>query len=597
MSEAPHRWIESTAWELPFFGLPNRIPWPNGVPDEVATRSPFEMEHLLDAIDTMGDEPGEPWASFRDAADALDELAEALEDTEVARATELINQFEGLYPGTAFALYHLGMIARLEGREDDALKLFREAADKTTRVPALWNNVGMLLAMRGERDEAIAAFKRVLEINPRDATALEGLAQLRAIVKVVRDAKDPASVSYIDIPTYGKHMVQQLNALGNKPEELLQIGGQLLNDGLIPDLGVQAIERAAELQPNDQRALMALASACNVGGKKEKARETLVRYTELFPEDPRGFFGLAQSYAEEGAEENEPAELAALEKVLELDPNAQPAIAIYFDLSPTEHDPEKEEALTEFAAEHNSWMGFILASDLARRRGDATTAIKWAARAHDVNPDSEDVLLQYTGAIGEARDFAKLASIIKPRVEEGKFSKRLDWAYAHVLHQLGLTKDAIGVLRKAAASEGVPDEFKQQAATVIDAWNGMLTGCGVPLEVHQTGFLIRPVILTLDDDDGGVVLQAGVPLPASGSFPWRATGVEARVSLQQGQNTGTSDARLLGTFLIREVQPKADGPTTVDCHLTAQRDGAIHFRAVQDGRKLRVGWMPPAGSR
>ncbi len=597
MPEAPYRWIESTSWELPFFGLPNRIPWPNEVPDEVATRTPFEMEHVLDAIDAMGDEPGEPWASFRDAAEVLEDLSEALEDTEIARATELINQFEGHYPGTAFALYHLGMIARLEGREDDAMKLYREAATKTTKVPALWNNVGILLAMRGERDEAIAAFKRVLELNPRDATALESLAQLRAIVKVVRDPQNPAAVSYVDIPTYGKHMVQQLNSVGNKPEALLQLGGQLLNDGLVPELGYQAIERAAQLQPDDQQVLMALASACNVGGKKEKARATLIRYTELFPQDPRGFFGLAQSYAEEGNEENEEQELAALEKVLELDPNAQPAIAIYFALSPTEHDPEKEEALTEFAAEHNSWMAFILASDLARRRGDTKTCLKWAARAHDVDPDREEVLLQYTGAIGEARDFAKLASIIKPRIEEGKFSKRLDWAYAHVLHQLGLTKDAIGVLRKAAASEGVPDEFKQQAATVIDAWNGMLTGCGVPLEVHQTGFLIRPVILKLDDDEGGVVLQAGAPLPATGSFPWRAQGSEARVSLQQGQNTATSNALSLGMFIIRDVQEKNPGPTTVECHVTAQRDGATHFRAVQDGRKLRVGWMPSAGSR
>jgi tetratricopeptide (TPR) repeat protein len=594
MSDASYRWIESNSWELPFFGLPSRIPWPADVPEEVASRSPFEMEHVLDAIEKMGDEPGEPWASFGDAAAVLDDLAEALEDTEIVRATELIKRFDETFPGTAFALYHLGMIARLEGREDDALKLYREAAAKTTKVPALWNNVGILLAMRGERDEAIAAFKRVLELNPRDATALESLAQLRAIVKVVRDPKDPGSVSYIDVPTYGKHMAQQLNAVGNKPDELLKIGGQLLNDGLLPDLGFQAVERAAQLQPHEPQALMAFASACSISGKKEKARETLTRYTELFPQDPRGFFSLAQIYSEE---ENEEAELAALEKVLELDPNAQPAIAIYFDLSPTEHDPEKERALTEFAAEHNSWMAFILASDLARRRGDSAMALKWAARAHDVNSDSEDVLLQYTAAIGEARDFAKLASVIKPRIEEGKFSKRLDWAYAHVLHQLGLTKDAIGVLRKAIASEGVPEEFKQQAATVIDAWNGMLTGCGVPLEVHQTGFLVRPVLVSLGDDEGGVVLQAGAPLPAGGSFPWRAQGSEARVALQQGQNTATSEARPLGTFIIRDVQEKNPGPTTVECHVTAQRDGAVHFRAVQDGRKLRVGWMPPSSAR
>ncbi len=592
MSEASYRWIESTSWEVPFFGLPSRIPWPVAVPDEVAQRNPFEMEHMLDAIDAMGDQPGEPWASFRDAAEVLDDLADALEDMEVATATELIGKFDEAFPGTAFALYHRGMVARIEGREDDALAAFRAAAEKTDKVPALWNNVGILLAMRGERDDAIAAFKKVLEIAPRDATALESLAQLRAIVKVVRDPQKPTEASYIDLATYGKMLVQQLNTLVDKPDDLLAMGEQLLRDGLLPDLGSQAIQRAAQLRPDEPRTLVALANVLRAKGDKVKARETLERFTQLFPEDSRGYFSLAQAYAEE---ENEEGELTALEKVLELDPNAQPAIVIYFDISPTEHDPEKEQALTDFAAEHKSWMGFVLASDLARRRGDGRTAQKWVERAYAINPDSEEVLLHYTGVLGEARDFTKLASVVKPRLEEGKFSKRLDWAYAHVLQQLGLTKDAIGVLRKAVTNGEVSDEFKAQAGATVDAWSGLLTGCAVPLEVHQTGYLIRPVLLTLADGDGGVILKAGSPLPVSGSFPYRANGPEVRVPLQQGQ-TGSVEPMALGTFVVRDIQPQADR-TTIDCHVVAQRDGAIHFRATQGGRKLQVGWMQPSAPR
>jgi hypothetical protein len=103
----------------------------------------------------------------------------------------------------------------------------------------------------------------------------------------------------------------------------------------------------------------------------------------------------------------------------------------------------------------------------------------------------------------------------------------------------------------------------------------------------------RPLLLALDDGDGGVIVQAGAPLPASGSFPWRAKGAEARVSIQQGQSSGSVAPLAVGVFLARDIQPKSEGPTTIDCHVTVQRDGAIHFRATQDGRKLRVGWMPP----
>jgi len=178
--------------------------------------------------------------------------------------------------------------------------------------------------------------------------------------------------------------------------------------------------------------------------------------------------------------------------------------------------------------------------------------------------------------------------VIKPKVETGNYSKRLDWNYAQVLQQIGLSSDAIAVLRKAAAGEA-PANFKAAAETMIDAWSGVLSGCGVQLEVHGAGFLQRPVVLALDDGDGGVVLNAGSQLPSTGSFPWRVNGPEVRVPLQQGQTGGGIGPRRLGAFLVRGVQPAGDS-TTIDCHVVAQPDGALHFRATQGGRKLPVGW-------
>ena len=233
-------------------------------------------------------------------------------------------------------------------------------------------------------------------------------------------------------------------------------------------------------------------------------------------------------------------------------------------------------------------MAFILASNIARQRGDAPTAVKWAERAHDVAPESEDVLLHYTAALGEARGFEKLVSIIKPKIDSGKFTKRVDWNYAQTLQQMGLTNDAIGVLRKAIAGE-VPAEFKASATLMIDAWSGLVAGCGVPLEVHQSGCLQRPVVLVLDDGDGGYVLKAGAKLPAESTFPWRAVAADVQVPLQQGQSGGSAEPRILGAFVVRGAQPALK---TIDCHLVGLPDGALHFRASQGGRRLQVGWAP-----
>ena len=48
---------------------------------------------------------------------------------------------------------------------------------------------------------------------------------------------------------------------------------------------------------------------------------------------------------------------------------------------------------------------------------------------------------------------------------------------ATVGRQLGLTKDALGVLEKAVQGQ-VTDEFRNMVATTIDAWSNRITGGG-----------------------------------------------------------------------------------------------------------------------
>ena len=581
----PFRWVDSTSWELDFFGLPHRIPWPTDVDPAVANSDPFEIEHMLRAIGSMGAELTEPWQSFDRAAQHLDPLADAIDDAESTEAGELLARFEESHPGTAFALFHRGTVARLEGREDDAIALFREATEKTPGIAAIWNNLGVMHAMRGQRDEALAAFQKALAIVPNDRTALEGLAQLRAVIKLLRDPNDPESAAFVDPQTFAKMVAQQLQQVVNDPEKLLQQGEHLLQQGFAPELGLQALQRAHALQPTNRRAVFGLTAAYRMAGQLEQARGVIEPYTVQVPQDPEGFFHLAQICNTIG---DTATEATALDAVLALDPNAQAPLGIRFGLTPTEHDPKKEQALVKFGEERKSWMAFILASNIARKRGDSPTAVKWAERAHEIAPESEDVLLHYTAALGEARGFEKLVSIIKPLIDSGKFTKRLDWNYAQTLQQMGLTNDAIGVLRKAITGE-VPDDFKASATLMIDAWSGLVAGCGVPLEVHQSGFLQRPVVLVLDDGDGGFVLKAGARLPGESNFPWRAGAAEVQVRLQQGQSGGGVEPRGLGAFVVRGVQPAAK---TIDCHLVGLPDGALHFRASQGGRRLQVGWAP-----
>lgn len=578
------RWIESNNWEIEFFGLPSRIPWPAEVDPAVASKEPFDMNHLLDAIEAMGAEAGEPWSTFLRASEHLEEFGEAVQNSEIVRAYELLEAFEELHPGTAFALYHRGSLARIEGEDEGAVELFEAAAAKSPRGVAVWNSIGVVQASRGERDAAVAAFKKALSIAPQDRTALEGLAQVREVVKLIRDAKDPNSAIYMDLPTFGQMALRQIAQLKDHAQ-LLTYGEQLVKEGFAPEAGLQALQRALELQPDDPRTVYSLTAAYRMREKLDEARTLVTQFAERHPEDASAVFQLAQichaADDEEGANK-------ALDRVLEIDPNAQVPLGIRFGLGETEHDPAKEAELAKFGEERGSWMAFVLASNVARQRADVKPAVKWAERAYALAPEVEDVVLHYTAALGGARDFEKLVSVIKPLVESGKFSKRINWNYAQVLQQSGLTDDAIRVLRDAASGDAPPD-FKQAVATTIEAWSGELTGCGVPLEVHQSGFLQRPVLLVIDGEEGGIVLAAGAKLPASGSFPWRAAAPEVRVALQQGESGGSLEPSPLGSFLVRGIQP---GAGNIECHLVAQPDGKFHFRATQQSRKLKVGWAP-----
>jgi tetratricopeptide (TPR) repeat protein len=352
---------------------------------------------------------------------------------------------------------------------------------------------------------------------------------------------------------------------------------------------VEALERANELRPGDPKLMLTLGGAYHQAGDIAKARDMMGRFTSGFPNDPIGFFRMAQTDRALG---NLDSERAALDRTLELDPNFHPALVVRFGVAPGAHDPAIEDELEKFGKLRKSWMAFVLASAVARERGDHAAAMRQAERALEIEPENEEALLHYTSALGGAKELGKLANVVRPAVESGKFSKRLDWNYAQVLRELGLTKDAVAVLRRAA--ENAPEDFRKMAGTMIDAWSGLVCGCGVRLEVNPAGLLARPILITLPDGDGGIVIDLGVQLPSNGAFPLRATSGQAFVTLQQG-HSGSREPRPLGVFRVRGIAASPEAPVAIDCDIFAMPDGNLHFRARQGNRKLPVNWGQGAG--
>lgn len=587
-----YRWIESPAWQLDFFGIPHRIPWLNDVaePDE---KNAFELEDLLNACEAMVKEEPEAaqaWQGFMAAAESFDAMTEALEDQEYARAAELLVEIQKHHPDSPYGLFHQAFVARQSGQDQEALRLYTEAANKAPGIPFIWTNLGALLAENGQRDQAVQAFLNTLHANPKDQAALESLVRLKAAVKLQKDQKDPNSVFYLPVEKFREVAQGNIAPLADKPDQLMQFAEMLLREGVIPDVGVQALEKLVEGNPANPRALIALGAGYRLIGQLEKSKAAITSYTELQPEDPWGFFNLAQTL---NAAHDKDGELAALDKTLALDPNVQSAIGIRFQLKGGNTDPAAETQLMEFANSREAWMPLLLASSLARDRGDIATATQRAAAAYERNSKSEEVLLHYCAMLGDAGDGETLELVIQPAVTGGRYSKRLDWNYAQALRQVGKTTLAIEVLQRARLSEA-PDDFKVGAEAAIDFWTGLRAQSAEKLEVHPSGTLLRPLLLTLNDGDGGILLQPRQQLPAAHQFKARVTesdGTSALVSLQQGQSGLGQPPRSLGTFVVKGAESSGEAPVTLDCKIEATPDGRVMFGAAQNGRKLPVEWM------
>ncbi len=589
------QWIDCKAWELDLYGLPHRIPWPADSDPKLAEEAPFDAGLLLNAIEDLGPDVGQPWTNFFQAAEHFDELAEALEDNEFPTARRLLDEIDRLHPGTIFTQFHRAHVARYDGSVEESIALYRAVAEKAPRFGFVWVNLGATLAAEGRRDEAVAAYLNAVRANKNDVAALEGLTSLRAAVKVQRDPNDPKSVAYLDLPTFGKMALQQIPQLAENPDNLQAFGEQILRDGFAPQVAVQALEKCRELRPDNPRTLMALAAAYHHAGRPGDARQVAERLSELQPQDAGVWLHLAQT--QHGAGDAEAAK-ATLDKVLELDPNLQPAIALRFGVTETANT-DVEAKVMAFGEERDAWMPFLVASAMARDRGDLGIAVRYAERAYDIAPDTEEVLLHFGALLGQTKDVVRLSSIIEPRVASGEFSKRLDWNYAQALKSAGRVNEGVNVLINAASAEGAPDEFKQAAASTIDFWNGFLAESGVKVETLKAGVLARPVLLRLDDGDGAVLLHAGHPLPIEGKFPWRVPPdgrPETRIQLQQGQSGSIVEPRDLGAFVVRGLPPVTGGAHTLQCRIAASPHASVIFHAVLGNRELRVAWEPPVGA-
>jgi exosortase len=141
--------------------------------------------------------------------------------------------------------------------------ILKTAVEKFPRSPELLYSLGNVSYMTGARDEAIALYRRSLDVRPADKLALNNLA--------LALADKPEGIAE------GLKTVDQALQKYGSEVALLDTKGQLLVLSGKPNEGIALLAAAVSVQGTDPLLLLHLANAYLAGGKPAEARSTYRR--------------------------------------------------------------------------------------------------------------------------------------------------------------------------------------------------------------------------------------------------------------------------------------------------------------------------------
>src|SRR5207237_1528520 len=181
-------------------------------------------------------------------------------------------------PGCWMAEYNLGLALKNQGQLDQAIAHYRRAINIWPDYVEAHYNLGGAYIEKGEFDQALAEYRRAIEIRPDEA-----------------DSHNNYGSALRELKQFDQAEAEYKRALSLRPQYLdarLNLGSLLLQRGRTAE-AIANLETARRLQPNDAATRVTLAFALIKNGQAMQAVAELNRWLQLTPDKVSALNSLA----------------------------------------------------------------------------------------------------------------------------------------------------------------------------------------------------------------------------------------------------------------------------------------------------------------
>ncbi len=235
-------------------------------------------------------------------------LGDALQGAKPAEAVGFYRAALAVRPAVSNVYIGFGVALFNLGRPDEAIRAYRKAIELDPRGAALPRyNLGVVLLSKGRLDEALTEFRSAVDLNPKDV-----------------DAHDQLGMVLSRKGQFDEAMVEYRRAVDLDPKDVVahhELGMALHRKGQI-DEAVVEYRRVIELDPKGASAHHNLGMCWQAEGRLDEAMAEYRRAIDLDPKWGAGHFQLGRCWQARGELDEA---MAEYRRAVELDPKGAPA--------------------------------------------------------------------------------------------------------------------------------------------------------------------------------------------------------------------------------------------------------------------------------